>query len=77
MLTKEENSYSKVFDKHRHIYDLFERSGELVNFHHEIQSELLEAYREGTGDHHYNYPRHCPACIAEFLTKVYKWYDTI
>ena len=74
-LTKDEPSYLAVFAKHRHIYDLFNRSGEMINFFGDIQDELLIAYREATGDVHYNFTRTCPACIAEFLCRVYNWYD--
>ena len=64
----------KVFAKHKHIYDLYYNSGELVNFYHDIQNELLDAYREAH-DAYYNYNRTCPVCVCEFITKIYRWYE--
>lgn len=63
----------KVFAEHQHIHDFFMRTGELVNFHHHIQSELLEAYKANV-DPYYSYNNSCPACVAEFITKIYRWY---
>ena len=74
MSTKEDPGYLKVFAQHKHIYDMFSRSGEMVNFYPHIQAELLQAYREAE-DAHYSYSSNCPACVAEFLVKIYQWYD--
>ena len=74
MSTSEEPSYIKVFAKHKHIYDLYYNSSEIVNFNHDIQNELLEAYKQAH-DPYYNYNRTCPVCVAEFLTKIYRWYE--
>ena len=74
MLTESEQRHLETFARHRHIYDLFDRSGELVNFHHHIQAELLEAYRELV-DPYYRYSNTCPVCVAEFITTIYRWYD--
>ena len=84
--TKKEESYSAewyetynkykatfpVFEKYQHIYDLYAKCGEVVNFHKHIQDELLEAFR--VHDPHYRYNSKCPVCVAEFLHNIYSWY---
>jgi len=47
---------------------------EVVNFSHDIQSEILTAYRELV-DPHYRYNSSCPVCVVEFLVRVYSWYN--
>src|SRR5690606_40162475 len=64
----------QVFARHRHIHDFFQRTHELVNFHLHIQVELLNAYRV-LHDPNYHYLTTCPACVAEFITTIYRWYD--
>jgi len=59
--------------KHKHFYDLFIVSGELVAFTNEIQNELLEVMR--TRDAYYTYNNRCGACIGTFLTNVYKTFN--
>jgi hypothetical protein len=49
-------------------------TGEMVNFHHEVQAELLAAYR-AEFDPYYAYQKTCAACVAEFLTLIYRQYD--
>lgn len=66
-------SYLQPFADHRHIYDLYAKCGEIVNFHHGIQNELLRIYRE-YNDANYHYNQRCPVCVAEFLHTVYNWY---
>ena len=56
--------------KHKHFYDLFKTSGELVGFTHEAQNELLEVMR--TKDPYFTYNNRCGACIGTFLVNVYK-----
>ena len=73
-LTTEGEKHLKVFAEHRHIYELFNKAGELVNFHHPIQLELLTAYR-ALKDPYYTYSMSCPICVAEFLNLIYRWYD--
>lgn len=73
-LTSEEENCLKVLLEHKHIYDLYEKTGELVNFHAHIQNEILDAY-QGI-EPHYSYNRGCPVCVAEFMDKVYKWYKS-
>ena len=71
--TQKDVSYLQPFATHRHIYDLYAQCGEIVNFHHHIQKELLDTYVK-YGDPHYRYNQRCPACVAEFLNRVYHWY---
>jgi hypothetical protein len=53
---------------------MFLKCGELVNFHHPIQAELLEAYR-ALKDPYYTYSTTCPICVVEFLNTIYLWYE--
>lgn len=73
-LIKTDSQHMKVFAKHRHYYDFFMATGEMVNFHHEVQAELLVAYR-AEFDVFYDYQKTCPACVAEFLTLIYRQYE--
>ena len=59
--------------RHKHFYDLFKVSGELVGFTHEIQNELLEVMR--TRDPYYQYNVRCGACIGNFLANVYNSFN--
>ena len=63
-----------VFDKHRHFYDFYHKTGEIVNFHHDIQSELLNEYRR-LKDEYYHYNTNCKVCVIDFLNLIYRWYD--
>ena len=73
-LTNEEKNCLTILSKHKHIYDLYEKTEQIVNFHHEIQNELLEAYR--LIDPHYGYNRSCPVCVVEFIVTIYRWYKS-
>lgn len=64
----------EVFEKHRHIWNLYQVSRELVNFHHHIQAELLIAYR-ALVDPFYFYNNACGECVQEFITRCYTWYE--
>jgi hypothetical protein len=59
-----------VLSKHKHFYDLFMKTGELVGFSHEIQNELLQVYKKA--DPIYTYNSRCGACVGSFLVNVYK-----
>ena len=72
-LTLSEDQYLQVFARHKHIWDFFNNTGEMVNFHLHIQQELLEAYQK-LHDPYYHYNRTCPVCIAEFIHRIYNWY---
>lgn len=61
----------QVLLKHKHIYDLFEKTGELVNFHADIHNEVIEAFK--VDNPHYHYNRNCPACVCEMLKDVYNY----
>lgn len=66
-----EEKHLQTLLKHKHIFDLYEKTGEVVSFSHEVQNEVLEAYR--VYDPHYHYQRTCPVCVAQFLNTVYTW----
>ena len=72
-LTINDTTYLQTFAKHKHFYDFFLQTGEIVNFSGEIQSELLEAYRKEF-DPYYNYSTTCAVCVVEFLLKIYRSY---
>lgn len=69
-----EGKHLQTLLKHKHIYDLYEKTDEIVGFSHEIQNEVLEAYK--VHDPHYHYQRTCPVCVAQFLHTVYSWLKT-
>ena len=73
-LTSAEELHLHIFAAHRHFYDFFTKTGELVNFSHEIQNDLLNAYKE-LHDPYYHYVRTCPVCVVDFLNTIYRWYD--
>ena len=72
-LTAEEKPHLKTLLEHKHIYDFFMRSQELVGFHPHIQDAVFNAYM--VYDPHFHVNRTCPACVAEALVKIYKWYE--
>jgi hypothetical protein len=59
--------------KHKHFYDLFKATGELVAFTNEVQNELLEVMR--TSDPYFTYNNRCGACVGTFLTNVYNTFN--
>ena len=69
---KIEEPHLQTLSKHKHIYDLFVSSGTVVGFTHDIQTEVLNAYR--VHDPHYHYNHNCPACVAEMISIIYRWY---
>jgi hypothetical protein len=51
------------------------QTGEVVNLHPHIKEEIVNAYRI---EHpHYHYNSNCSACIAEMLTTIYSYYNSI
>lgn len=62
-----------VLSKHKHYYDLFMKTGELVGFTHEVQNELLQVYKKA--DPIYTYNSRCGACVGTFLVNVYKTFN--
>ena len=63
----------ETLKRHKHYHDFLVSTGELVNFSAQILNEVLTAYQNIDPYIHVN--QRCPACIAEFLIKVYKDYD--
>jgi len=73
-LTLPENPHLQTLLRHKHIYDLFEHTGELVGFHPHIRNEVVNAYKS---EHpHYDYNRNCGECVMEMITTIYRWYKT-
>ena len=66
-----EDKHTATFARHKHYYDFYTKTGELVNFNHDVQNELLIAYRE-TKDKYYRYNNSCPVCVIEFLNNIYR-----
>lgn len=73
ILTQEESNSLKVFETHKHIYDFFQKTGEIVNLHPHIKQELLDAIR--VFQPYYFVNLNCPACIVDFLNDVYRIYQ--
>lgn len=69
-----DSPHLQTFAKYKHFYVFFQKTETLVNFHHEIQAELLNSYRE-LNDPYYAYNTNCPACVCDFLTTIYRWYE--
>jgi len=63
----------KIFETHKHIYDFYLKTDEIVNLHPHIKQELLDAYR--VFDPYYFVNLNCPACVAEFLDLIYRVYE--
>ena len=62
-----------VLSKHKHYFDLFMKTGELVNFTHEVQNDILAVYQKAAPGYTYN--RGCGACVGAFLFLVYKTFN--
>jgi hypothetical protein len=62
-----------VFARHKHFYDFYMQTQMVVNFHYDIQQELLEAYRKV--DPYYHFNNSCPVCVVDFLKTVYNYYN--
>jgi hypothetical protein len=72
-LVKLDAKHLETLLKHKHFYDLFIRTGELVGFTHEIQNDLLNVYR--LADPIYTYNSRCGACVGTFLVNVYNTFN--
>lgn len=70
-----EKPHLKVLSNHKHIYDLYIKTGEIVNLYPHIKNEIIEAYKVEHPHYHCNIS--CPACVAEMLVTIYKWYEKI
>lgn len=64
----------EILSKHKSIYDMFTKTGELVNFAPHIRSEVVNAYK--MVDPYYHYNDRCQACIIDMLMTIYRWYET-
>lgn len=71
--TNQEKPHLKILSDHKHIYDLFEKTGEMVNLHPHIRDEIVNAYRVENPHFHYN--GNCGACIIEMMVTIYQWYN--
>ena len=74
-LIPDADRHLQTLSQHRHFYEFYMRTGEIVNFHHHIQNEILAAFH-ALYDPYYHYSRSCPVCVAEFLTRVYRTHDS-
>lgn len=63
-----------TLEKHYHYWELFNRSGELVNFWIEVQNELVNVYRAEL-DPYYHHNGSCPVCVTDFIKRLYTHYD--
>lgn len=70
VFSSDEPAHVKTLKKYYHHYDLFIKTGELVNFNHDIQDELLQVLRIKHPGYEYN--RRCDACVCEFLVLTYR-----
>jgi len=73
-MSESDGHFLEVFARHEHIWKLFVISQELVNFHHQIQAELLVAYRAMVNPFYF-YNNNCRECVQEFITRCYIWYE--
>ena len=69
-----EDQHLQTLSTHKHIYDLFEQTGELINFTAEIQNEIVNVYK--IENPHYHYNRSCRACVCDMIKTIYNWYNT-
>ena len=63
-----------IIEKHLHHWELYKRTGELVNFHPHIRAELIEVWRK-EHDPYFHLNQRCPVCVVEFVNKIFKWYE--
>jgi hypothetical protein len=71
--TKEEKPHLKILSNHKHIFDLFEQTGEMVNLHPHIRDEIVSAYRVENPHFHYN--GNCGVCVIDMMITIYRWYN--
>jgi len=71
--TSEEEKHLQTLSKHKHIYDLFIRTGELVGFAPHIRADVIGAYTYFFP--YYRYNDGCSACITEMIHTIYSWYQ--
>lgn len=71
-LTKQEDSCLQVLRQHEDIYQLYKKTGEVVNLYPHIRKTIADCYR--IHDPYFHYNDACNACIIEMLNIVYEWY---
>ena len=69
-----EDKHFQTLLKHKHIYDLFARTNEIVGLTPEVRGEITNAYRQ-LHDAHYHYNDGCHTCIVEMLMTIYAYYQ--
>jgi hypothetical protein len=69
-----EDKHLQTLLKHKHIYDLFARTNEIVGLTPEVRGEITNAYRQ-LHDAHYHYNDGCHTCIVEMLMTIYSYYQ--
>jgi hypothetical protein len=69
-----EDKHLQTLLRHKHIYDLFARTNEIVGLTPEVRGEITNAYRQ-IHDAHYHYNDGCHTCIVEMLVTIYSWYN--
>ena len=69
-----EDKHLQTLLKHKHIYDLFARTNEIVGLTPEVRGEISNAYRQ-LHDAHYHYNDGCHTCIVEMLMTIYSYYQ--
>ena len=72
--TSSEKPHLKTLLKHKGIYDLYVKTGEIINLHPHVKDEIVEAYKVEFP--FYTYQKNCAACMAEMLVTVYRWYES-
>lgn len=70
-----EEKHLQILSKHKHIYDLYAHTGEVVNFYQDIRNEIVQAYKVYFPYFHYN--DNCQACVTEMLGIIYRWYNQV
>ena len=70
-----EEKHLQTLSKHKHIFDLYEKTNELVNFYHDIQKEIVDVYKVYHPYYHYN--NNCLSCVVEMINTIYWWYNQI
>lgn len=71
--TEPEEPHLKILYHHKHIYDFFIKTGELVNFYPELRKKIVDAYK--VENPHYHYNDRCVSCVVEMLVEVYIWFE--
>lgn len=70
---KQDKIHLEVLSMHKHIYDNYLKTGEVINFHPHIQQEIVDAYKV---EHpYYVYNHRCYSCIVDMLVTIYRWYE--